>query len=288
MNVRNHSVSSYKEDTCTDRVGTFRVRASVEIAHGVAPEQCNTNTDSSDQHVGNGIDQELQTKLDKRKSRTSVLDYPPPILPPKPRTNSNSLETSSGDKGIEETDKCDYDHLHPVVVNNNDAADEEEEHQYAELEQSAVRSPTTNSPPKKPPRSKEHFYHTLESSEESGLLHSASNSQAGSQTSGMNEYYEEEVEETNVAPGSVQLRVSNRLQGIFDDPRYAMLFVDQDHLEHIHMPNKNEVSRSQSTPSLVAVDIIPFSPTSPERRSLRATQHKRFSVVNAQLVHHHQ
>ena len=267
---------SVKEET--DRSGKFHVRASVEIPQSIASELQHHAANSHQCDVA----QRPKLADSKRKSRASLELPAPPILPPKPRQfeQESSGNFYTREEEEEEEEKGDYDHLHPVVVPDNN--DIEEEHQYAELEESVARR--SSSPPKKPPRSfesKEHYYHTLESSEESGVLRSTSNSQVGSQHSGMDEYYAEPY------PGpATSVPASDRLEELFDDPRYAVLFVDQDHLEHIHT-HKSEVSRSRSTPSLVAVDIIPFSPAAPERRSLRAIQHKRFSVVNAQLVQPH-
>ena len=257
---------SYKEETGnrSRRVRSPHVRVSIEREQGDASDRRERAT--SLPYICNG---ETQQQLEKRKSRFSD-ELPPPTLPGKSTTESE--HESSGDYESMEK-KCDYDHLQPAVESDNDNT-LNEEHQYAELESSVKKIP-----PKKPPRfarSREHFYHTLESSDESGLLRSAGTSQAGSQLSGMNEYAL-----ASSIPGP--LSVSNQLQEIFDDPRYAMLFVNQDHLEHIHLDN-SEVSRSRSTPSLIAVDIIPFSPTSPERRSLRAVHHKRLSILNSHLV----
>ena len=260
---------SYKEETDSRsrRVRSPHVRVSIEREQSDATDKRERAT--SLPHICNG---ETQQQLEKRKSRLSD-ELPPPDLVAKSATESE--HESSGDyESIEK--KCDYDHLQPVVESDNDNA-LNEEHQYAELESSVKKIP-----PKKPPRpahSREHFYHTLESSDESGLLRSAGTSEAGSQLSGMNEY----ALASSVPGPMAGLSVSNQLQELFDDPRYAVLFVNQDHLEHIHF-DKNEVSRSRSTPSLIAVDIIPFSPTTPKRRSLRAVHHKRLSILNSHLV----
>ena len=262
----NNSVS-YKDETDLDnrsrRVRSPHVRVSIERESNASDKR---QSAISLPLICNG---ETQQQLEKRKSRLSD-ELPPPSLPAKLATESEH-ELSGDYESIEK--KYDYDHLHPVEENNNDNV-LNEEHQYAELENSVKKIP-----PKKPPRfsnSREHFYHTLESSDESGLLRSAGTSNGGSQLSGMNDH-----EYASSVPGpGMSINISNQLQELFDDPRYAVLFVNDDHLEHIH---KNEVSRSRSTPSLVAVDIIPFSPTS-ERRSLRAVQHKRLSILNSHLV----
>ena len=261
-----NSVSSKEEtDNRSRRVRSPHVRVSIER------EQVDA-TDKRERATSLPCNGEIR-QLEKRKSRLSD-ELPPPILVAKSATESE--HESSGDyESIEK--KCDYDHLQPAVESDHDNA-LNEEHQYAELESSVKKVP-----PKKPPRpshSREHYYHTLESSDESGLLRSAGTSQAGSQLSGMNEHA---LASSVPGPTTAGLSISNQLQELFDDPRYAVLFVNQDHMEHIHL-DKNEVSRSRSTPSLIAVDIIPFSPTSPERRSLRAVHHKRLSILNSHLV----
>jgi vacuolar-type H+-ATPase subunit F/Vma7 len=241
------------------------VRVSIEREQGDTTDKRERAT--SLPRICNG---EIHKQSEKRKSRLSD-ELPPPILAAKSATESE--QESSGDyESIEK--KCDYDHLKPVVESDTDNTD----HQYAELESSVKKIP-----PKKPPRlshSREHYYHILESSDESGLFRSAGTSQAGSQMSGMNENV---LASSVPGPTIAGLSVSNQLQELFDDPRYAVLFVNQDHLEHIH-PDNSEVSRSRSTPSLIAVDVIPFSPTSPERRSLRAVHHNRLSILNSHLV----
>ena len=255
----NHSVS-YKDET--DRSGKFHVQVNVENT------QTNTSEHgiNSSQHSQGGEPQQMHAG--KRKSR-SIEDYPLPALPPKPKV----LEKSDTHK---EDDKCDYDHLKPVSEEDTT----EDQNQYAELEEPIERS-MSDPPPQRPPRHTgphQHYYHTLEGSEESGILRSTTTSQGGSQQSGMNEYD---------TPGGIELppgaSISNQLKELFDDPRYAVLCLNQDHLEHVHVNKKTEVSRSRSTPSLVAVDIIPLSPSATERRSLRAVHHKRLSVLSSHL-----
>ena len=258
---------SYKEETDnrSRRIRSPHVRVSIEREQGDAIDKRERAT--SLPHICNG---ETQQQLENRKSRLSD-ELPPPTLATKSATESE--HESSGDyESVEK--KCDYDHLKPVVESDTDNT---LDHQYAELESSAKKIPPKKPP--RPPHSREHFYHTLESSDESGLLRSAGTSQAGSQLSGMNENTL-----ASSVPGPIAgMSISNQLQELFDDPRYAVLFVNQDHLGHIHL-DSSEVSRSRSTPSLIAVDIIPFSPTSPERRSLRAVHHKRLSILNSHLV----
>lgn len=256
----NNSVG-YKEET--DRPNQLQVSVSIERAEG----------NPSEQEAASGEDcnhEEDQQQLEKRKSRTSN-ELPPPSLPPKP----TEVKHEATDDPM---DKHDYDHLEPADTEHDEGNDEgNDENEYAELENPVTK--TLDTPPKKPPRrsrSREHFYHTLESSDDSGLLRSANTSQGGSQLSGMNDYAE--------ANGPREVSISSQLQELFDDPRYAMLFVDQEQQENTL---KREVSRSRSTQSLVSIGIIPFSPTVPERRSLRAPHQMRLLAVNPQHIHHH-
>lgn len=254
----NHGMS-YKEET--DRSGTeFPIRVNIENSHSSVP---GPSLSAPPQHVHNG---EAQQQLENRNTTSLNGQSPEPI----------QKETEQEDLGDEEArNKCDYDHLKPTAVDEDGSV-----HEYAELEQPVMKKSKT--PPKKPPRlsrSREHFYHTLENSDESGLLRSANTSHGGSLLSGIDDYAE-----ANSLPPTES--ISNQLQEIFDDPRYAAVFVEQDQLEDSHM-HKIEVSRSRSTPSLIAVDIIPFSLTDSGRRSLRAVQHKRLSILNSHLVPNH-
>lgn len=261
----NHSIR-YKEEA--DRSGTKcdPIRAeNIENPQSSVPE---SSLSLLPQH---GCNEEAQQRSEN--SNRTLLDGQSPHGPV-----SSPKEADQEALGSEEVkDKCDYDHLKPTPVDED--GNMTDQHEYAELEQPVTKRSKT--PPKKPPRlsrSREHFYHTLESSDESGLLRSANTSHGGSQLSGMDDYAE-----ANSLQPRVSVSKQLQLQEIFDDPRYAAVFVEQDQLGDVHM-HHNEVSRSRSTPSLVAVGIIPFSPTDSGRRSLRAVHHKRLSVMSSHLV----
>ena len=261
---------SYKEET--DGSGKFHVIVNVE-SNVPGPSEA---ASIMSQHGCNGESQQhYEQQLENRKSTYS--DEQPLAHSPAPQTEKENEHDSFRDG--EARDKADYDHLQPSTA--KDDGDIKDEHQYAELEEPIAKRSKT--PPKKPPRllqSREHLYHTLENSDESGLLRSADTSHGGSQLSGMNDYAE-----ANILPTGAF--ISSQVQEIFDDPRYAAVFVNQDHLEHTHIHDKIEVSRSRSTPSLVAVDIIPFSPSDTGRRSLRVVRQKRPSILNSHFVPHH-
>ena len=273
--LRGNNSTGYIEETDHGRSRRSRsphVRVSIERGESNTLDHNTRERATSLPYISNG---EICQPVEKRRSRLSDdHELPHPTSPAKPELVGSEVEPSGNYESIEK--KCDYDHLKPAVESDNNTL--HEEHEYAELETSAKKIP-----PKKPPRlphSREHFYHTLESSDESRLLRSAGTSEAGSQLSGMNEFGSSSVPEYLQAGHKVSL--SNQLQQLFDDPRYAVLFVNQDHLEHLQV-DKSDVARSRSTPSLIAVDIIPFSP-SPERRSLRAVHHKRPSILNSHLI----
>lgn len=257
----NHSIR-YEEET--DRPGTkFPIRANTENPQSSVPW---SSVSAQPQHGCSG-----ETQQQSGNRNTTPLDGQSPHghVPTPKEADQEALGSKKA------KDKLDYDHLKPTTVDEDDNV--MDQHEYAELEQPVTKRSKT--PPKKPPRlsqSREHFYHTLENLDESGLLHSANTSRGGSQLSGMDDY----AEANNLPP---RVSISNQLQEIFDDPRYAAVFVEQDQLEDVHT-HHTEVSRSRSTPSLVAVGIIPFSPTDTGRRSLRAVHHKRLSILSSHMV----
>ena len=204
--------------------------------------------------------------LPRGSEKTTSDDQRPPNLPPKPGKLTPSQKGHS----------TNYDHLELVDESKRSVELVQKDPSTSDV----LMSAHSEIPPKKPPRSRsrDHFYHTLESSDESGLLHSATTSQHSSRMSSRLSHREDEDEGDYLHPRPNRSSVlSEQVKELFDDPRYAVLFVDE--RDNKGLGDRRELCRS--TPSLVQIS----KPGVPERRSLR-TPHKRISILHEPLNDH--